>query len=170
MNLSKKMLLKLEKDKITVNDANSKERRKFITNKLFEFNQAQSKQVLQCDLGFAEALRDRLKNDTPTFIEIYAEVKPQKLVGGLISYIDWGQWLYIDTIWVDADYRKQGIGQYLVTSAEQKAKNKGIKRVKLYTFDFQALPFYEKLGYTVYGKLDDYPEGHTVYYLKKILS
>ncbi len=156
-----KMLIKSEKNKIIFNDANSKERRELITKKLFEFNQAQSRKVLQCDL---------LKTDTPTFIEIYAEVKPQKLVGGLISYIDWGRWLYIDTIWVDADYRKQGIGQYLVTSAQQKAKNKGIKRSRLYTFDFQGLPFYEKLGYTVYGKFDDFPEGHTVYYLKKILS
>ena len=88
----------------------------------------------------------------------------------MVSYIDWGQWLYIDIIWVDADYRKKGIGKHLIKSAEQKAKNKGIKRARLYTFDFQALNFYQKLGYTVYGKLEDFPEGHTAYYLKKILS
>ncbi len=154
------MLTNLERDNLILNEANSEQKRNLIEKKLFEFNQAQSKQVVECDL---------LKTDPPTFIEIYAEVKPQKLVGGLISYIDWGQWLYIDTIWVDADYRKKGIGQYLVTSAEQRAKNKGIKRAKLCTFDFQALSFYEKLGYTAYGKLEDFPEGHTLYYLKKIL-
>ena len=154
------MVKKISQAHITFNNTNCEERRELITNKLFEFNQAQSKQVVKCD---------RLKTDTPTFIEIYAEVKPQKLVGGLISYIDWGQWLYIDTIWVDPDYRKKGIGQYLIISAEQKAKNKGIKRARLCTFDFQALLFYKKLGYTVYGKLEDFPEGHTLYYLKKIL-
>ena len=154
------MLRKTDQDSISFDDANSEERRELITKKLFEFNQAQSNKVVECD---------RLKTDTLTLIEIYAEVKPQKLVGGLISYIDWGRWLYIDTIWVDADYRNKGIGQYLVTSAEQKAKDKGIKRARLCTFDFQALPFYEKLGYTVYGKLEDFPEGHTLYYLKKIL-
>ncbi len=163
------MFIKSDQDNIIFNDTSSKEKRKLITHKLFEFNQAQSQQVVTCDLGKAEALRDRLKTDPPTFIEIYAEVKPQKLVGGLISYIDWGQWLYIDTIWVDADYRKQGIGQYLMKSAEQKAKNQDIKRARLCTFDFQALPFYQKLGYTVYGKLEDFPEGHSLYYLKKIL-
>ena len=146
---------------IIFNDVNSQERRELITKQLFEFNQAQSKQVVECD---------RLKTAQPTFLEIYAEVKPEKLVGGLIGYIDWGCWLYIDTIWVDADYRKKGIGKYLVTSAEQKAQNKGIKRARLCTFDFQALIFYEKLGYTVYGKLEDFPEGHTLYYLKKFLS
>ena len=126
------MLTKLEQNRFIFNDNNSDEKRNLIEKKLFEFNQAQSKQVIECD---------RLKTEPPTFIEIYAEVKPQKLVGGLISYIDWGQWLYIDTIWVDADYRKQGIGEYLVTSVEQKAKNQGIKRARLCTFDFQALPF-----------------------------
>ena len=154
------MFIRSDQDNIIFNDISSKEKRELITQKLFEFNQAQSKKVVECD---------RLKTDPPNFIEIYAEVKPQKLVGGLIGYIDWGRWLYIDTIWVDADYRKKGIGQYLVTSAEQKAKNKGVKRARLCTFDFQALPFYKKLGYTVYGKLDDFPEDHTLYYLKKIL-
>jgi ribosomal protein S18 acetylase RimI-like enzyme len=154
------MIEKLERVDLTFNDANSEEKRELITKKLFTFNQAQSKQVVECD---------SLKTNPPTFIEIYAEVKPQKLVGGLISYIDWGRWLYIDNIWINVEYRKKGIGQYLVTSAEQKAKTKGIKRARLCTFDFQALSFYQKLGYTVYGKLEDYPEGHTLYYLKKIL-
>ncbi|MDJ0634569.1 MAG: GNAT family N-acetyltransferase [Xenococcaceae cyanobacterium MO_188.B29] len=164
------MFIQLDTDKIIFNDTNSEERRELITKKLFEFNQSQSEQVIECDLAYGEALRDRLKTDRPNFIEVYAEVKPQKLVGGLISYIDWGQWLYIDTIWVDTDYRGQGIGKYLIKSAEQKAINKGIKRARLYTFDFQALNFYQKLGYTVYGELEDFPEGHTIYYLKKILS
>ncbi len=111
-----------------------------------------------------------MKTDSPTLIEVYAEIEPEKLVSGLISYIDWGRWLYIDTIWVNTDYRKKGIGQYLIKFAEQKAKNKGVKRARPFKFDFQALAFYEKLGYTIYGKLEDFPEGHTVYYLKKNLS
>ena len=154
------MFSQLNTDNIIFNDVNSEQRREFITQKLFEFNQSQSQQVVKCD---------RLKTESPTFIEIYAEVKPQKVVGGLISYIDWARWLYIDTIWVDADYRKKGIGQYLIKFAEQKAQNKGITRVRLCTFDFQALSFYEQLDYTVYGKLEDFPEGHILYYLKKIL-
>lgn len=152
------MSSELVEDEILFPDKNSKEKRNFITNKLFEFNQAQSQEVVRCD---------RLQPDSPTFIEIYAETKSQEIVGGLISYIDWGRWLYLDTIWVDANYRKQGIGRSLVTFVEQKAKNKGIKRARLCTFDFQALPFYQKLGYVIYGKLKDYPEGHTLYYLKK---
>ncbi|MEM8718572.1 MAG: GNAT family N-acetyltransferase [Cyanobacteria bacterium P01_G01_bin.39] len=155
------MFIKLDRKKyITFNDTNSESRRKFIDDRLFEFNQTQSQQVVKCD---------NLKTKIPDFIEIYAEVEPEKLVGGLVSYVDWGRWLCIDTIWIDANYRKQGIGEYLIKYAEQKAINKDIKRARLCTFDFQALPFYKKLGYTIYGELKDYPEGHTLYYLKKAL-
>jgi ribosomal protein S18 acetylase RimI-like enzyme len=153
------MLIKLDKDDIYFNDYSSKERRELISNKLIEFNKAQSAQVYQCYQS---------ENDRPDFIEIYAEVKSQKLIGGLIGYIDWG-WLDIDTIWINKDYRGKGIGKYLVKSAEEKAQNNGIRRAKLCTFDFQALPFYENLDYIVYGKLENYPEGHTFYYLKKDL-
>jgi hypothetical protein len=37
------------------------------------------------------------------------------------------------------------------------------------TIDFQALPFYQKLGYTGWGRLDDLPPGHVRYFLKKDL-
>jgi hypothetical protein len=38
------------------------------------------------------------------------------------------------------------------------------------TADWQARPFYEKLGYTVFATLDNCPEGHTRYFLKKDLT
>ena len=35
------------------------------------------------------------------------------------------------------------------------------------TTDWQAKPFYEKHGYRVFGEIDDYPLGHTCYFLVK---
>jgi len=35
------------------------------------------------------------------------------------------------------------------------------------TFDFQAKDFYTKQGYEVFGILDNCPEGHKRYYMKK---
>ena len=149
----------MNENNVIFHDNNSKEQRELINNKIIECMKNKSQKISQCYQS---------GNDSPTFIEIYAEVKPQKLIGGFIGYMKFG-WLAIDKIWVDAVYRRKGIGKYLVTSAEQKAINNGIKRARVCTFDFQALPFYKKLDYTVYGKLEDYPEGHTLYYLKKNL-
>jgi hypothetical protein len=35
------------------------------------------------------------------------------------------------------------------------------------TYDFQAFEFYRKLGYYIIGQLDDYPDGYTLYWLRK---
>ncbi|GAQ00024.1 hypothetical protein NIES2104_65890 [Leptolyngbya sp. NIES-2104] len=37
------------------------------------------------------------------------------------------------------------------------------------TFSFQAPEFYQKLGYTVFGELPDFPIGHRRLFLKKVL-
>ena len=40
----------------------------------------------------------------------------------------------------------------------------------LETASFQALPFYEGLGYSIFGELPEISEGHTLYFLKKDLN
>jgi hypothetical protein len=37
------------------------------------------------------------------------------------------------------------------------------------TFEFQALPFYERRGYRVFGTLDGFPPGYRRFYLQKSL-
>jgi hypothetical protein len=37
----------------------------------------------------------------------------------------------------------------------------------LFTYSFQARPFYERAGYRVFGELPDHPPGQTKYYLAK---
>ena len=56
-----------------------------------------------------------------------------------------------------------------MAAAERYAIEKGGTDSFLETFSFQARPFYEKLCYRVFGTLDNYPEGHTYYYLTKHL-
>ena len=152
--------MKVDKNDVYFSQTGSKEKRELIANKLVDYNKSQSPQVHQCY---------QLEKEQPDLIEIYVQTKTHELISGLIGYIDWG-WLDIDTIWINKDYRGRGIGKYLVRFAEQKAISEGIIRAKLCTFDFQALAFYEKLGYIIYGKLDDFPEGHSFYYLKKDLA
>ena len=43
-------------------------------------------------------------------------------------------------------------------------------RSLLSTFSFQARPFYEQLGYALIGTLEDYPEGHSLFFMTKRLT
>jgi ribosomal protein S18 acetylase RimI-like enzyme len=91
------------------------------------------------------------------------------IVGGLVVDIAWG-WLYICTIWLEDGIRGRGFGRQLFEMAEKEAKKLGCRNSYLETFNFQARPFYEKLGYEVYGTLDDIPPGHRRYLMKKKLE
>ncbi len=89
-----------------------------------------------------------------------------ELVGGLIGYTHWN-WLFIKQLWVADEVRRSGIGRRLMLTAEQEACHRGCLHAHCDTFDFQALPFYQALGYSIFGQLEDYPLGHTRYFLHK---
>ncbi|MGN0144593.1 MAG: GNAT family N-acetyltransferase, partial [Clostridium sp.] len=78
--------------------------------------------------------------------------------------------LYIDVLWVSEEYRKHGLGSRLLNEIESIATEKGCHLIHLDTFDFQAKDFYIKHGYEVFGVLDECPEGHKRYFLKKIFK
>jgi hypothetical protein len=53
---------------------------------------------------------------------------------------------------------------------EAEAIRRGCHSAYLDTFSYQSRPFYEKLGYEVFGTLDDYPRGHQRFYMRKRLQ
>ena len=95
--------------------------------------------------------------------------RADELVGGLLGFTNWN-WLFIKQLWVAEAVRGAGIGQRLIRAAEREAVARGCEHVHCDTFGFQALPFYLKLGFQVFGQLEDYPPGHTRYFLQKRLS
>ncbi|MBS4220298.1 GNAT family N-acetyltransferase [Bacillus sp. FJAT-49711] len=89
--------------------------------------------------------------------------------GGLIGSICWN-WLEIYNLFVGEDIRKLGYGTKLLLTAENIAVEKECDFIKLDTLSFQALGFYEKHGYKVYGTLENVGREHKHYYLKKDLT
>ena len=87
-------------------------------------------------------------------------------LGGLYGNI-WGGWLHVKALWVIKSVQRRGHGRRLLEAAESYALEKGCAAASLETFSFQARPFYEKQGYEVVGQLDDYPVGHTKYFMRK---
>ncbi len=73
------------------------------------------------------------------------------LVGGLNAYMSAFKILYVDTVFVADEYRRQGIGRKLICEMEQRAKSLGANMIRLDTFDWQGYEFYKRLGYEEVG-------------------
>jgi GNAT superfamily N-acetyltransferase len=69
----------------------------------------------------------------------------EEVVGGVIAATQW-DWLYIDLMWIQQEFRGHGYGQRLLELAEEKARELGAKNAYLDTFSFQALDFYKKMA------------------------
>ncbi len=78
--------------------------------------------------------------------------------------------LFVELLFVPDSMRRAGIGRQVLRAAEEEAARRGCVGVWLDTFSFQARGFYERLGYTVFGTLDDYPPGHNRFFLEKRLA
>ena len=93
-----------------------------------------------------------------------------KIVAGLVGGTYWG-WLYTEDLWVEEGLRGKGYGQSLLAAAEAEAVRRGCRYAHLDTMDFQALPFYQEQGYSIFAELEDIPAGtgHRRYSLKKRL-
>ena len=89
-----------------------------------------------------------------------------EMVGGLAGQYGLG-WLHVDMLAVLPERRRTGIGMQLLDQAEHWARQRGALGVYLETIEFQALGFYERLGYRQFGQQADNPPGYTRYYLEK---
>lgn len=90
-------------------------------------------------------------------------------LGGL-----WGKclydWLFVELLAVPEAHRGGHYGTALMQQAEEIALAHGCIGIWLDTFEFQAHGFYEKLGFEVFGAIDDHPVGHKRYFLRKHLQ
>lgn len=102
-------------------------------------------------------------------LAINAWAEDGRLVAGLLSQTHHG-WLYIGWLWVSEERRHQKIGTELMRRAEAEALARECHHAHLATLDFQARGFYERLGYTVLGVLEDYPRPHKRFLMQKPLS
>lgn len=92
-----------------------------------------------------------------------------EIIAGILSKMYCWNCVYIDVLWIKEEYRKDGLGSRLLKEVEKIAKDKGCHLIHLDTFDFQAKDFYIKHGYEIFGILDECPQGHKRYFMKKII-
>jgi GNAT superfamily N-acetyltransferase len=88
--------------------------------------------------------------------------------GGLWAMSLWGSF-YIALVIVPEAARGQGLGVQLMRQAEDQARAWGCHNLWLDTFAFQARPFYERLGFSVFGQLDGPGPAFPRYFMQKTL-
>ena len=103
-----------------------------------------------------------------TTFSVFARDDEGKIIGGIRAAAYWN-YCIIELLWLADETRGKGIGSALMEKAESYAIKRGFEYMRTETLSFQAKPFYEKLGYHVYGELPDHPKGHTTYCLIKSL-
>ena len=92
-----------------------------------------------------------------------------ELVGGAYGSLDDGYWCHLKLLFVEEAYRNQNIATRLMQQVEEFAHAHHCMGIRTETWSFQARGFYEKLGFVLYGQLDNHPPTATEYLLKKVL-
>jgi GNAT superfamily N-acetyltransferase len=77
---------------------------------------------------------------------------------------------YVDMLVAPEGYRGAGHGGSLMAQVEDEARSRGCRNIWLDTFAFQARPFYEKLGFRVFGQIDGPSPIFPRYFMIKDLS
>ncbi|BBN82351.1 N-acetyltransferase [Pseudoalteromonas sp. A25] len=132
-------------------------------------SQAQLNAISQGIANFnAKYLSNENAHNTGLQCVITVQDENNKIIGGLQACVIWS-YCILELLWLDDEIRGRGIGTKLMLQLEAFAKKHDLYQIRTETLDFQAKPFYEKLGYRVYGELENTPPGHISYFLVKQL-
>ena len=121
--------------------------------------------VDQLDEGYNSKYLD-IKHD---YIKINRKLvnKDGKVIAAIMAGINWVDIGWVWKIWVDEEYRHQGLGTLLLKHYEKIAKKKGATKIfseEIYDWN---IDFFKKAGYQVCGELPDLPKGHRYYIVEK---
>ena len=93
----------------------------------------------------------------------------QQTWGGMIGRTSYGL-LFIDVVYLPDTARGRDIGTRLLAMMEQEGARRGCKSGFLYTITFQAPGFYERNGWTEFGRIPCDPPGSARVFMTKTLS
>ncbi|MBR0554881.1 GNAT family N-acetyltransferase [Ciceribacter sp. L1K23] len=86
--------------------------------------------------------------------------------GGLVGYTGRG-WLYVEMLLVPERLRGHGVAGQLLQRAEEEAKARGCQGAYIDTINPVARRAYERQGYSVFGRIDDFVRGYDITWMIK---
>jgi len=108
-------------------------------------------------------------HERPRAVACFIRDQQGRIIGGAQGDL-WGSSMHIAALWVAESERGKGHGSRLMNELEKYAASKGHLLAYVETTSFQALPFYEVLGYRIFGTLPGIAEHCTLFFLSKTLT
>ena len=91
-----------------------------------------------------------------------------RTIGAAAGYT-WAGVSELRQLWVDESLRGRGHGRALLEAFIAEAERRGVRRIWVASYDFQAPGLYERLGFVRMAEFEGWPEGHVNVILCKVL-
>lgn len=102
------------------------------------------------------------------FFAIYVRDQHNAIVGGCNGTVLYGC-LHVDQLWMSTPLRGQGFGSQLMQAAERFGLEQHCTFATVNTMDWEALGFYQRLGYAIEFERHGYDKDSIFYFLRKPL-
>src|SRR3954451_17980814 len=103
-------------------------------------------------------------------VELAIFVRDAGAIVAGISGWTWGDCCELQSLWVAPNLRGQGLATRLIAAAEAEATARGCSQTVHFTYDFQARDLYERNGYDLVGRVEDFPAGSDALWYRKRLT
>lgn len=102
-------------------------------------------------------------------ISVFVRDDKWQVIGGAICSAYWNAFS-INILWLPEEVRGKGLGRRILAECESAARQHRCDFMHVDTMSFQALDFYRKFGYKLFGTLPGYRGGMARHYLHKPLA
>lgn len=82
-----------------------------------------------------------------------------RMIGVAAGYT-WAGISELKQMWIDKAYRGRGYARALLSAFVTEAHRRGVRRIWVASYDFQAPGLYEKAGFRRVAEFEGWPEGH----------
>lgn len=112
------------------------------------------------------AIKKKMNPITP--FGIFIKDSQGTVLGGINGFSCYGC-LYVDMLWLKDELRQKGLGIKLMNEAEKIGRERKCSFSTVDTMDWEALSFYQKLGYSIEFVRKGFEHDSSMYMLRKEL-
>lgn len=119
--------------------------------------------------GIMAYAKEKVGFDPIRFFAFFIRDEKEQIIGGCSCDMLYGC-VYVDSLWVNENFRGKGYGKQLIQQAEKLAKENDCNFISVNTMNWEALDFYKKLGFQVEFERHGFVGDSVFYFLRKNLK